>query len=208
MSLTDMSQKAISRRTFVCGVAWSLPVIGVALTAPIAVASPPDPGACDDPSGMADNCAVQLPEDFSSTSFSTTAVSGGTNYSILFSTKISSGPLVPTAATGYKIRSVSVAGQKQDGTSFSLKPAVGEVGPRVLGARSGSSLGFTLDVVWNASQLVRVFDYTYDVAFLNGLTETQTCSYVTTMTLADNGQTAGGVGSVMFSAPRLTTCAG
>lgn len=188
--------------------AWSVPVIGVALAAPPAVASPPRSDSCGDPSGMVDNCAVQLPENFSSTSFSTTAVSGGANYSILFSTKISSGPLVPTAATGYKIRSISLAGQKQDGTPFSLKPGIGEVGPRVLGARSASSLGFSLDVVWNASQLVRSFEYTYDVVYLNGLTEIQTCTYVTTMTLADNGQTAGGVGSVTFSAPTLTSCAG
>lgn len=47
---------------------------------------------------------------------------------------------------------------------------------------------------------MRSFDYTYDVAFLNGLTEIQTCTYMTTMTLADNGLTLGGVGSVTFSA--------
>lgn len=204
--MTALVNKAISRRTLLRGAALSVPVIGVALAALPAAADPAP--ECDDPSGLIGNCAVELPEEFSSTSFSTTAVSGGTNYSILFSTKISSGPLVPAAATGYKIRSVSVAGSKLDGTPFSLKPAIGEVGPRVLGARSGSSLGFTVDVVWNPGQLVRSFDYTYDVVLLNGLTETQTCTYVTTMTLDDNGQTAGGVGSVTFSPPRLTSCAG
>lgn len=204
--MAEISKKIISRRTFVRGAGLSVPVIGVvALAAPDAVASPP---GCDDPSGMVDNCAAQLPEEFTSTSFSTTAIAGGTNYSILFSTKISSGPLVPKGATGYKIRSTSVTGQKQDGTPFSLKPAIGEAGPRVLGARSASSLGFSLDVVWSGSELVRSFDYAYDVVFLNGLTEIQTCPYVTTMTLADNGLTLGGVGSVTFSPPTLTACAG
>ncbi|WP_095407153.1 hypothetical protein [Mycobacterium talmoniae] len=203
----DIPPKAVSRRVLMRGIALSVPMIGIALTPPSSLADPPDSG-CDDPSGSVDNCAVELPEEFTSTSFSTTAVSGGTNYSILFSTKISSGPAVPAAATGYKIRSVSVAGTKQDGTPFSLKPGIGEVGPRVLGARSASSLGFALDVVWNGSQLVRSFDYTYDVVFLNGLTEIQTCTYVTRMTLDDNGMTLGGVGSVAFSPPRLTACAG
>ncbi|BBY10014.1 hypothetical protein [Mycobacterium marseillense] len=204
--MAEIFNRTVSRRAFVRGVGLSVPVVGiVAFAAPQALASPP---GCDDPSGMVDNCAVQLPEEFTSTSFSTTAIAGGTNYSILFSTKISSGPLVPKGATGYRIRSTSVAGQKQDGTPFSLKPAIGEAGPRVLGARSASSLGFSLDVVWSGGQLVRSFDYTYDVAFLNGLTEIQTCTYMTTMTLADNGLTLGGVGSVTFSPPRLTVCAG
>ncbi|WP_154677681.1 hypothetical protein [Mycolicibacter icosiumassiliensis] len=35
-----------------------------------------------------------------------------------------------------------------------------------------------------------------------------TCSYVTAMTLAENGMIVGGVGSVSFSPPRLTSCAG
>ena len=205
--LTDISNKAISRRTLMCGAAWSVPAIGIAFAAPIIVA-PRARSDCGEPSSLVDNCAVQLPEEFSSTSFSTTAVANGTNYSILFSTRIPSGQPVPAGATGYRIRSISVAGKKLDGTPFSLKPAIGEVGPRILGAVSGSSLGFSLDVVWNPGQLVRSFDYMYDVAYLNGLTETQTCTYVTTMTLADNGQTAGGVGSVTFSTPRLTSCAG
>ncbi|MEZ0364805.1 hypothetical protein ACAG26_14035 [Mycobacterium sp. pUA109] len=205
--MTDISKKAISRRVLMRGITLSVPVIGVALTVPAAAADPPDAG-CDDPSASVDNCAVELPEEFTSTSFSTTAIAGGTNYSILFSTKISSGASVPAAATGYKIRTVSVAGTKQDGTPFSLKPGIGEVGPRVLGARSASSLGFAVDVPWNAGQLVRSFDYTYDVVFLTGLTEIQTCTYVTTMTLDDNGMTLGGVGSVAFSPPRLTACAG
>ena len=38
------------------------------------------------------------------------------------------------------------------------------------------------------------------------LTGIQTCSYTTTMTLADNGMTLGGVGSVTFSPPMLTAC--
>ena len=78
----------------------------------------------------------------------------------------------------------------------------------MLGAPSGSSLGFALDVPWSAGQLVRAFDYTYDVIFLNNLTEAQTCTYVTRMTLDDNGQVAGGVGSVQFTRPRLTSCGG
>lgn len=203
--MAEIFDRTISRRAFVRGVGLSIPAISVVVfTAPDALASPP---GCDDPSGMVDNCAVQLPEEFTSTSFSTTAIAGGTNYSILFSTKISSGPVVPKGATGYRIRSTSVAGQKRDGTPFSLKPAIGEAGPRVLGARSASSLGFSLDVLWSGAELVRTFDYTYDVAFLNGLTEIQTCTYMTVMTLVDNGLTLGGVGSVTFSPPRLTVCA-
>lgn len=204
--MTSSSHHHLSRRVFVRGAAFSLPLLGAALAAPRVLAAPA-PG-CEDPAGQVDQCAVQLPEEFSSTSFSTTAVVGGTNYSILFSTKISAGPLIPAAATGYEIHSVAVAGEKRDGTTFSVAPGIGEAGPRALGAASASSLGFVLDVSWSAGQLVRVFDYTFDVAFLNGLTVIANCSYVTTMTLADNGMTLGGVGSVTFSPPRLTTCAG
>ena len=130
--MTPMTAKSLSRRALLRGAALSVPVLGVALTAPGALADPDDepgpadpagPGGepgCEDPTGSVDNCAVELPEDFGSTSFSTTAVSGGTNYSILFNTKISAGPGVPPAATGYKIRTVSVAGTKLDGAPFSL----------------------------------------------------------------------------------------
>lgn len=201
----DSSKQSFSRRTFVRGAAWSVPAFGIALAAPSALAAPPE---CDDPNGMVDNCVVQLPQEFTSTSFSTTAIVGGTNYSILFSTMIPRIPQVPAAATGYRINTVSVAGNKLDGTPFSLKPGIGEAGPRVLGARSASSLGFALDVPWSGGQLVREFDYTYDVAYLNGLTEIQKCTYVTRMSLADNGMTLGGVGSVTFSPPRLTNCNG
>lgn len=53
---------------------------------------------------------------------------------------------------------------------------------------------------------MRSFLYTYDVEFLTGLTVNQTCRYTTTMTLADNGMTLGGVGSVKFSTPMLAEC--
>jgi hypothetical protein len=155
---------------------------------------------------MVGNCAAQLPQQFTATSFSTTAIVGGTNYSILFSTNIRRGQGVPSGATGYRITSVSVAGTKPDGTPFNLTPGIGEVGPRILNARSGSSLGFALDVPWDANQLVRSFTYTYDVQFLTGLTGIQTCRYSTAMTLADNGMTLGGVGSVTFSTPTLSQC--
>lgn len=200
--MTDIVN-AFSRRAFMRGAALSVPVVGAAIVVPTALA---EPSECSDPSGMVGNCAVQLPQEFTSTSFSTTAIAGGTNYSILFSTKIPRGPLVPSGATGYRIRSGSVSGTKQDGTPFRLTPGIGEVGPRVLGARSASSLGFALDVPWNADQLVRSFLYAYEVEFLTGLTGIQTCPYTTTMTLADNGMTLGGVGSVTFSPPRLTDC--
>jgi hypothetical protein len=155
---------------------------------------------------MVGNCAAQLPQQFTATSFSTTAIVGGTNYSILFSTNIRRGQGVPSGSTGYRITSVSVAGTKPDGRPFNLTPGIGEVGPRILNARSGSSLGFALDVPWDANQLVRAFIYTYDVQFLTGLTGIQTCRYSTAMTLADNGMTLGGVGSVTFSTPTLAQC--
>ncbi|WKG03953.1 hypothetical protein [Mycolicibacterium sp. HK-90] len=98
-------------------------------------------------------------------------------------------------------------GNKLDGTPFYLTPGIGEVGPRLLNALSGSSLGFALDVPWAPNQLVRSFLYTYDVEFLTGLTVNQTCRYTTTMALADNGMTLGGVGSVTFSPPMLAECA-
>ncbi|WP_441960682.1 hypothetical protein [Mycolicibacterium houstonense] len=202
--MTNQSGSAFSRRTFIRGAALTVPVVGAAVVAPVAMAAPPE---CGDPSGKVGNCAAQLPQEFISTSFSTTAIVGGTNYSILFSTNIRRGPLVPPGTTGYRIRSISVSGNKLDGTPFYLTPGIGEVGPRLLNALSGSSLGFALDVPWDPNQLVRSFLYTYDVEFLTGLTVNQTCRYTTTMTLADNGMTLGGVGSVTFSPPMLAECA-
>lgn len=200
-----MTQKDISRRTFIRGAAWAVPVVGAAVTAPAALAAPPE---CADPNAMISGCAAQLPQDFRATSFSTTAIARGTNYSILFSTRINRGPLIPPGASGYRIRTVSVSGTKPDGTPFLLTPGIGERGPRVLGATSASSLGFALDVRWRADELVREFVYNYDVEFLNGLTGIQTCSYMTNMTLANNGMTLGGVGSVTFSPPALSQCGG
>ncbi|MGV0742862.1 hypothetical protein [Mycolicibacterium sp. XJ870] len=201
--MTNVSENAFSRRRFMRTAAWSAPLIGTVLVAPVAGAAPQE---CGDPSGKVGNCPAQLPEEFSSTSFSTTAIVNGTNYSILFSTRIRRDPVVPPGATGYRIRSVSISGTKRDGTPFHLTPGIGEAGPRVLGALSASSLGFALDVPWDPNQLVRSFLYAYDVEFLMGLTGIQTCSYTTTMTLADNGMTLGGVGSVTFSPPMLTAC--
>ncbi|OMC04502.1 hypothetical protein A5733_21870 [Mycobacterium sp. NS-7484] len=201
--MTNRSGSAFSRRTFIRGAAFAVPVIGAAALAPVALAAPQE---CGDPSGKIGNCAAQLAQEFTATSFSTTAIAGGTNYSILFSTNIRRGSAVPAGATGYRIKSISVSGTKKDGTPFYLTPGIGEVGPRILNARSGSSLGFALDVPWDANQLVRSFLYTYDVEFLTGLTGIQTCRYTTTMTLADNGMTLGGVGSVNFSTPMLAEC--
>ncbi|MGB3522275.1 MAG: hypothetical protein WBA50_12440 [Mycobacterium sp.] len=206
--MSDPTTTAISRRIFIRGAVWSGPALGIALAAPRVLAVPPGSQDCGDPNEVIENCVVQLPEEFTSTSFSTTAVVGGTNYSILFSTNIRSGPLVPPAATGYRINSIGLAGTKRDGVPFSITPHIGERGPRVLGARSASSLGFVIDAPWTAGQLVRNFAYTFDVVYLNGLTEIQTCSYVTAMTLAENGMIVGGVGSVAFSPPRLTSCGG
>lgn len=206
--MTDFANNALSRRSFVRGAAWSVPAVAIALAAPRARAAPPGSQDCGDPTELIENCVVQLPEEFTSTSFSTTAVAGGTNYSILFSTNIRPGPPVPAAATGYRINSTGLTGTKRDGVPFSITPHIGERGPRVLGAPSGSSLGFVVDVPWTAGQLVRNFAYTFDVVYLNGLTEIQTCSYVTAMALAENGMIVGGVGSVTFSPPRLTSCAG
>jgi len=199
----DIPQTGCSRRTFMRGAVWSVPVLGALASLPVASATPPE---CGDPNGLLDNCATELPQQFSSTSFSTTPLISGTNYSILFSTLIRRGPLIPSGATGYRINTLSVSGNRLDGTPFHLTPGIGERGPRVLGAPSGSSLGFALDVPWNPAHLVRSFIYAYEVQFLNGLTGIQTCPYTTTMTLADNGFVAGGVGSVTFSPPRLTAC--
>jgi len=204
--MTQQSKTAISRRLFVRGAAWSVPALGLALAAPRARAVPPGSQDCGDAGELIENCVVQLPEEFTSTSFSTTAVVGGTNYSVLFSTYLRASEPVPAAATGYRINSIELTGTKRDGVPFSIKPHIGESGPRALGARSASSLGFVVDTPWTAGQLVRNFAYTYDVVYLNGLTEIQTCSYVTVMTLADNGMVLGGVGSVTFSPPRLTAC--
>ncbi len=201
-----VANRSFSRRAFVRGAAWSLPAVGVALAAPRVLADPPGSQQCNEPDELIEGCVVQLPEEFTSTSFSTTAVAGGTNYSVLFSTNIRPGPLVPAAATGYRINSIGLSGTKRDGVAFSITPHIGEQGPRVLGAASASSLGFVVDVPWTAGQLVRNFAYRFDVVYLNGLTEIQTCSYVTAMTLAENGMIVGGVGSVTFSPPRLTSC--
>jgi hypothetical protein len=202
--MTSQPGPSVSRRTFIRGVALAVPVAGAALALPTAGAQPPE---CTDPSGKIGNCATQLPQNFTSTSFSTTAIAGGTNYSILFSTNIRRGPLIPAGTTGYRIRSVSISGAKPDGTPFFLTPGIGEVGPRLLNALSASALGFALDVPWIPSELVRSFLYTYDVEFLTGLTVNQTCQYTTTMALADNGMTVGGVGSVTFTTPMLAECA-
>lgn len=191
---------------FVRGAAWSVPALGIALAAPRALAAPPGSQDCGDPNELIENCVVQLPEEFTSTSFSTTAVAGGTNYSILFSTNIRAGELVPAAATGYRINSTGLTGTKRDGAAFSLTPHIGEQGARALGAASASSLGFVVDAPWTAGQLVRNFAYTFDVVYLSGLSEIQSCAYVTAMTLADNGMIVGGVGSVDFAPPRLTAC--
>jgi hypothetical protein len=86
---------------------------------------------------------VQLPQEFSWTSFSTSAVAGGTNYSILFTTRITPGPPVPTAATGYRIDSISIAGTKPDGAAFSLAPTVGESGSRVIWTGGVGSVTFS-----------------------------------------------------------------
>lgn len=206
--MTDISSKGVSRRTLMRNAALSVPVIGVALAAPNAVAAPPHPEQCNDPNGKVDNCAVNLPEEFTSASFSTTSLANGTNYSILFSTNIPSGQRVPPSANGYEIRSVSVAGTKRDGAAFSVEPETGEGGPRAFDIATASSLGFVLDDIWDPNHLVRSFDYTYDVVFRNGETEVQTCTYVTKVTLDNNGQTSGGVDSVTFSMPKLTACAG
>lgn len=205
--MPDVPTESLSRRTFLRGAACSVPLIGAALAVP---AAPAEPGAdsCADPAGLVDDCAVQLPEEFSWTSFSTTAVAGGTNYSILFNTRITPGPPVPAAATGYRIDSLNIAGRKRDGTPFLLAPSIGERDPRPIWVRSDSSLGFVLDVPWTAGQLVRSFDYTYNVVYLNGVSEIQTCTYRTAIKLAENEMLAGGVGSVTFSPPRLASCAG
>ncbi|MDT0271048.1 hypothetical protein RM844_32745, partial [Streptomyces sp. DSM 44915] len=79
--MTNRSGSAFSRRTFIRGAAVTVPIIGAAVVAPVALAAPPE---CGDPSGKVGNCAAQLPQEFTSTSFSTTAIVGGTNYSILF----------------------------------------------------------------------------------------------------------------------------
>ncbi|MBS9533727.1 hypothetical protein KIH27_09025 [Mycobacterium sp. M1] len=207
--MTDTPGSAISRRAFVRGVALAVPTlgaVGVALAAPRALADPQDPNSCGDPNELINGCAVQVPEQFTSTSFSTTAVAGGTNYSVLFSTRIDAGPLVPAAATGYRIDSVSLTGTTREGTGFLVRPHIGEGGARGLGAHSASSLGFVVDHPWRAGQLVRAFAYTFDVVYLDGLTEIQRCPYVSAMTLRDNGMVLGGVGSVTFSPPRLTSC--
>ncbi|ORW10500.1 hypothetical protein [Mycolicibacter longobardus] len=206
--MTDGAGTAVSRRTFMRGIAWSVPALGVAFAGPRALAAPTGSRNCGDPHDVIDNCAVELPEEFSWTSFSTTrAVGGGTKYSILFTTRIQPGHPVPTTATGYRIDSLSIAGTKRNGDSFSVAPSIGENGARAIWVRADSSLEFVLDVPWEVGQLVRSFAYTYNVVYLNMFTEIQTCTYVTTMNLANNGAVDGGVGSVAFSPPRLTSCA-
>ncbi|MGV0627151.1 hypothetical protein [Mycolicibacter minnesotensis] len=198
----------LSRRTLLRGLGCAVPALGVAFAAPRAPASPTDPRGCDDPHAVVAGCVVELPEEFSWTSFATTAaVGGGTSYSIAFTTRITPGPPVPPGTTGYRIDSLSIAGVRRDGTAFSVAPSIGESGARAIWVRADSSLGFVLDVPWEARELVRSFAYTYNVVYLDLLTEIQTCTYVTTMKLADNGALDGGVGAVAFSPPRLAACA-
>lgn len=206
--VTGSAKTAISRRIFLRGAAWTVPVFGAALVGPRALAAPAGSPACGDPYAAIDNCGVELPEEFSWTSFSTTrAIGGGTNYSIQFTTRIQPGPPVPAEATGYRIDSLCVAGTRPDGSPFSVVPSIGETGERAIWIRTlDSSLGFVLDVPWDAKQLVRTFAYTFNVVYLNLSTEIQTCTYVTRMQLANNGAVSGGVGSVAFSPPRLTSC--
>ncbi|MGB3473457.1 MAG: hypothetical protein WBA69_01595 [Mycobacterium sp.] len=208
--MTGSAQTAFSRRNFLRGAAWSVPLVGAALAGPRALAAPAGSSGCGEPNELIGNCVAELPEEFSWTSFSTTrAIGGGTSYAIQFTTRITPGPPVPAEATGYRIDSLSVAGTKPDGSAFSVVPSIGETGARAIWIRTiDSSLGFVLDVPWDAKQLVRTFAYTYNVVYLNLSTEIQTCSYVTTMQLANNGAVDGGVGSVAFSPPRLTSCGG
>lgn len=208
--MTGSVRTAISRRIFLRGAAWSVPVFGAALAGPRALAAPAGSPGCGDPNEVIDDCAAELPEEFSWTSFSTTrAIGGGTSYAIQFTTRIQPGPPVPAETTGYRIDSLSIAGTKPDGSAFSVVPSIGETGVRAIWIRTiDSSLGFELDVPWDAKQLVRTFAYTYNVVYLNLSTEIQTCTYVTTMQLANNGAVTGGVGSVAFSPPRLASCGG
>ncbi|MGB3522274.1 MAG: hypothetical protein WBA50_12435 [Mycobacterium sp.] len=208
--MTGSAQTAFSRRNFLRGAAWSVPLVGAALAGPRALAAPTGSSGCGEPNELIGNCVAELPEEFSWTSFSTTrAIGGGTSYAIQFTTRITPGPPVPAEATGYRIDSLSVAGTKPDGSAFSVVPSIGETGARAIWIRTiDSSLGFVLDVPWDAKQLVRTFAYTYNVVYLNLSTEIQTCTYVTTMQLANNGAVDGGVGSVAFSPPRLTSCGG
>jgi len=187
-----------------------MPLLGAGLAGPRALAAPAGSPGCAEPGAVIDNCAVELPEEFSWTSFATTAaIGGGTNYSIQFTTRIQPGPPVPAEATGYRIESLSISGTRPDGSPFSVVPSIGETGERAVWIRTlDSSLGFVLDVPWDAKHLVRTFAYTYNVVYLNSSTEIQTCTYVTTMHLANNGAVDGGVGSVAFSPPRLTACGG
>ncbi|MFL0178548.1 MULTISPECIES: hypothetical protein [unclassified Mycobacterium] len=208
--MTGSAQTAFSRRNFLRGAAWSVPLVGAAFAGPRALAAPTGSSGCGEPNELIGNCVAELPEEFTWTSFSTTrAIGGGTSYAIQFTTRISPGPPVPAEATGYRIDSLSVAGTKPDGSAFSVVPSIGETGARAIWIRTiDSSLGFVLDVPWDAKQLVRTFAYTYNVVYLNLSTEIQTCTYVTTMQLANNGAVDGGVGSVAFSPPRLTSCGG
>ena len=205
--MTEISQQAITRRAFVRGAALAVPVLGAALALPRALAEP-DGGDCNDPNAQVNGCVVQLPEEFGSTSFSTTAVAGGTNYSILYNTLIPFRPELPPGSTGYRIDSMSISGTKNDGAPFDVTPAIGEQGARAYGARSATSLGFIIDHPWTAGHLVRSFAYTFTVNFLTGLNQVASCTYVTAMRLADNGMVVGGVGSVTFAPPRLTACGG
>ena len=72
--MPEAANEAISRRVFVRGAALAVPALGLALAAPRALADPQGPNSCPDPNETIDNCVVQLPEQFTSTSFSTTAV--------------------------------------------------------------------------------------------------------------------------------------
>ncbi|ORV51942.1 hypothetical protein AWC02_02620 [Mycolicibacter engbaekii] len=205
--MTGGANIEFSRRVFLRDAVWAVPVAAAVLASPRALAAPARSGGCDDPDQVIDNCVVALPQEFSWTSFSTSpAVGGGTDYAIQFTTRITPGPPVPADATGYRIDSLRIAGTSPEGSAFSVAPSVGESGSRAIWIRSDSSLRFVLDAPWDPKQLVRTFDYTYNVVYLNAATEIQTCTYATTMRLADNRAAAGGVGSVAFSVPRLASC--
>ncbi|KAA1431960.1 hypothetical protein [Mycolicibacter arupensis] len=206
--MTGLAKSAIPRRVVLRALAWSVPVLAASHAGPRAGAAPAGSTGCADPGAVIDNCAAELPQEFSWTSFSTTAAtSGGTSYFIQFTTRIQPGDPVPAEATGYRIDSLRVSGTTPDGSPFSVVPSIGETGSRAIWIRTlDSSLGFVLDVPWDAKRLVRSFDYTYNVVYLNLSTEIQTCTYVTTVRLAANGAVQGGVGSVAFSPPRLASC--
>ncbi len=87
--MTGSAQTAFSRRNFLRGAAWSVPLVGAALAGPCALAAPAGSSGCGEPNELIGNCVAELPEEFSWTSFSTTrAIGGGTSYAIQFTTRI------------------------------------------------------------------------------------------------------------------------